>query len=59
VTLTGSDAFQYSFEKQEAEKDVVCSVFTRAVVEGIETGNADEDGLFCTPTESEVRELMG
>jgi hypothetical protein len=44
VTLTGSDAFQYSFEQQKAEMGVICSVFTHALVEGIETGRADEDG---------------
>ena len=43
VTLTGSDAFQYSFE-EPAERGAICSVFTHALVEGIETGKADEDG---------------
>jgi uncharacterized caspase-like protein len=41
VTLTASDAFQYSFE---GEEDGATSVFTRALVDGIETGRADEDG---------------
>lgn len=44
VTLTASDAFQYSYEGEEVGPAGVCSVFTRALVEGIETGKADEDG---------------
>jgi hypothetical protein len=45
VTLASSDAFQYSFEGEElGPGGEVCSVFTRALVEGIESGKADEDG---------------
>ncbi len=43
VTLTASDAFQYSFEEEEARDVGTCSVFTRALVEGMETGKADKD----------------
>lgn len=43
VTLTASDAFQYSFEEEGTATGGVCSVFTRALVEGIETGDADVD----------------
>ncbi len=44
VTLTASDAFQYSFEGEELGTAGVCSVFTRALVDGVETGKADRDG---------------
>lgn len=44
VTLTASDAFQYSFEEEGVGAGGVCSVFTRALVDGIETGKADKDG---------------
>ena len=44
VTLTASDAFQYSFEGDAVKTGGAYSVFTRALVEGIETGKADEDG---------------
>ena len=44
VTLTSSDAYQYSFEGEEVNAGGAYSVFTRALVEGIETGKADEDG---------------
>jgi TonB family protein len=44
VTITASDAFQYSFEGAETGDSGAYSVFTRALVEGIETGKADLDG---------------
>ncbi len=44
VTLTASDAFQYSFESEETITGDPSSVFTRALVEGIATGEADKDG---------------
>ncbi|MFB3922953.1 MAG: tetratricopeptide repeat protein [Terriglobia bacterium] len=44
VTLTASDAFQYSFEEEQGGAGGVHSIFTRALIEGIETGQADEDG---------------
>ncbi len=40
VVLTSSTSTQYSFEQKESEP----SVYTRYLVEGIETGAADEDG---------------
>jgi hypothetical protein len=44
VTLTASDAFQYAFEGEELGSTGVFSVFTRALVDGMETGKADRDG---------------
>jgi len=44
VVLTASDAMQYAFEEDElVEEGAVNSIFTNAIVEGIETGIADHD----------------
>jgi hypothetical protein len=43
VVLTSSDAVQYSFEGDEIEGEGVRSVFTRVLVQGLETGTADRD----------------
>jgi CO dehydrogenase/CO-methylating acetyl-CoA synthase complex beta subunit len=43
VVLTSSNAVQYSFEGDEAEGEGVRSVFTRVLVQGLETGDADRD----------------
>jgi YVTN family beta-propeller protein len=49
IVLTASDSMQYSFEedKLQVEVDEPGSIFTRAIVEGLNTGKADlnEDGL--------------
>src|SRR5215469_10279000 len=50
IVLTASDSMQYSFEEDKLEPVEVNkpgSIFTRAIVEGLATGNADlnEDGL--------------
>ena len=46
VVLTASDAMQYAFEGDEVKGKGVRSIFTRALVRGLETGEADlnEDG---------------
>lgn len=44
VVLTASDAIQYSFEGNSVEGQGVRSVFTHALVEGLESGRADLDG---------------
>jgi hypothetical protein len=44
VVLTASRATEYSFEGNSIVGDGVRSVFTRAVVEGLRTGDADQDG---------------
>jgi uncharacterized caspase-like protein len=41
VVLTASDAMQYSFEGDERKGVTEYSIFTKAVVEGLETGKAD------------------
>lgn len=41
VVITASDALQYSFEGDKVEGEAQRSVFTRTLVEGIETGRAD------------------
>lgn len=41
VVITASDALQYSFEGNKVEGEAQRSVFTRTLVEGIETGKAD------------------
>lgn len=48
VVLTASDALQYSFEGEKAENANARSIFTNALVHGLETGEADldRDGLF-------------
>ncbi len=48
IVLTASDAFQYSFEGEQVQGHGVGSVFTSALVHGLETGEADldRDGLF-------------
>ncbi|MCK7470290.1 MAG: caspase family protein [Desulfomicrobium escambiense] len=42
--LTASDALQYAFEGEEIKGKGVRSVFTHAMVQGLETGEADLDG---------------
>ncbi len=44
VVLTASDAMQYSFEGDEVKGEGVRSVFTRILVQGLESGDADVDG---------------
>jgi hypothetical protein len=44
VVLTASDAMQYSFEGDDVSGNGVSSVFTRHLVKGLETGDADRDG---------------
>jgi tetratricopeptide (TPR) repeat protein len=48
VVLTASDALQYSFEGPQVRGEGIRSVFTRALVHGLETGDADldRDGYF-------------
>jgi Caspase domain len=43
VVLTASNAFQYSFEGEQVEGEGIRSVFTRRLVQGLETGEADLD----------------
>jgi len=44
VVLTASDAMQYAFEEDElVEEGAVTSIFTSAIVDGIETWKADRD----------------
>jgi hypothetical protein len=43
VILTASDSMQYSFEGEEVEGAGIRSVFTRALVHGLESGGADLD----------------
>ena len=44
VVLTASDAMQYAFEGDSIEGEGARSIFTRTLVEGIETGEADLNG---------------
>jgi hypothetical protein len=44
VVLTGSRATEYSFEHGHVVGEAVSSVFTRALVEGLRSGEADRDG---------------
>jgi Caspase domain len=44
AVLTASDAIQYSFEGDKVTGEGSGSVFTRYLVEGLTTGNADLDG---------------
>lgn len=48
VVLTASDALQYSFEGGQVQGEGVRSVFTRTLVQGLESGAADldRDGLI-------------
>jgi Caspase domain len=48
VVLTASDALQYSFEGGKVQGEAVRSIFTRTLVRGLESGEADldRDGLF-------------
>jgi len=48
IVLTASDALQYSFEGKRVEGEGVRSIFTRTLVHGLETGEADldRDGFF-------------
>ncbi len=43
VVLTSSNALQYSFEGEEVKGEGVRSIFTRVLVRGLETGEADLD----------------
>ena len=43
VVMTASDSLQYSFEGDSVEGEPVNSIFTRVLVKGIETGEADHD----------------
>ena len=43
VVMTASDALQYSFEGDSVAGQAVNSIFTRVLVRGIETGEADHD----------------
>jgi Caspase domain len=43
VVLTASRSTEYSFEGEEPSGDGVPSVFTRAIVDGLTTGDADRD----------------
>lgn len=47
VVITASDAMQYAFEGDRVEGEAELSLFTRALVEGMRTGEADRnsDGL--------------
>lgn len=47
VIITSSDEMQYSFEEKNIKGNGVCSIFTRAIVHGLKTGEADvnEDNL--------------
>ena len=44
VVLASSDAMEYSFEGDELKGESAGSIFTRVVVQGLETGKADIDG---------------
>ena len=46
VVVTASSAMQYAFEGEELapDADVGTSVFTKALVDGLTTGEADRDG---------------
>ena len=44
VVLTASDAMQYSYEGDKVAGEGVHSVFTRSLLHGLETGEADLDG---------------
>lgn len=50
VVLTSSNAMEYSFEGDELKGESAGSIFTRVVVQGLETGKADIDGdeWICT-----------
>ena len=44
IVITASDAMQFAFEEQKlVEKGQIGSIFTRALVEGLKTGEADRD----------------
>ena len=44
VVLTASRAMEYAFEGDSREGDAQPSIFTSAIVEGLESGEADRDG---------------
>ena len=44
VVMTASNSLQYSFEGEVLHGEPVRSIFTNALIEGIETGKADVDG---------------
>lgn len=44
VVITATDAMHYAFEGDEIEGEGVHSIFTRILVKGLETGEADLDG---------------
>jgi uncharacterized caspase-like protein len=60
IVLTASDALQYSFEGDQLEGEGVRSVFTRVLVQGLETGEADldRDGCFSLATLSLIHEPL-
>jgi hypothetical protein len=43
IVLTASDALQYSFEGEQVQGEGARSIFTRELVRGLETGDADLD----------------
>jgi tetratricopeptide (TPR) repeat protein len=44
IVITASDAMQFAFEEQKlVEKGQIGSIFTRALVDGLKTGEADRD----------------
>jgi photosystem II stability/assembly factor-like uncharacterized protein len=43
IVLTASDALQYSFEGEQVQGEGARSIFTRELVRGLETGEADLD----------------
>ena len=47
VILTSSDSTQYAFEGEKIFGEGVRSIFTNAIVHGLETGEADIDGDNC------------
>jgi caspase domain-containing protein len=44
VVLTASRAMEYAFEGENREGDAQPSIFTSAIVQGLESGEADRDG---------------
>jgi uncharacterized caspase-like protein len=44
VVITASDAMQYAFEGEQLHGEAALSIFTRALVEGMTSGDADRNG---------------
>jgi Caspase domain len=44
VVITASDALQYAFEGERVEGEAIGSVFTRMLVDGLQSGQADLNG---------------